>query len=375
MLFFVIPAMIWVLIAKEQKDGRAEEHDDKSLLLFERAKAVLKKLVWRVEKLGPRWSSGFSTSLSAQAGSNNIDSGILAMTRRSKVVRWLLTIIISGLTVYCLWLVVGLLRADLAYQKAVDHNQEQELTLALSEIRQAIKLRPNEPAYLNELADISSQLAGDITSQGNLKLAGELAGLAINASSQALSISPQNVNLWKNRGLVFIELAGIEDQVGISKGETGGLVKEDLVIQDEIQPGPGEEKNPLRVQDKSWLITKAEALRQAESALEIARQLAPTDPKILYNLALVKMRRGDGEEAIVWAEKSLELKSDYQDGLLAAALFWHDRAMGEEGEVISVEDHQKAIEYLERLNEHHPDDQVQERLEKWRGENTENLSN
>jgi tetratricopeptide (TPR) repeat protein len=49
------------------------------------------------------------------------------------------------------------------------------------------------------------------------------------------------------------------------------------------------------------------------------KKLAPTDPKITYNLGVLASRRGEKNEAINWLEQTINLKPNYETARLALA--------------------------------------------------------
>jgi tetratricopeptide (TPR) repeat protein len=389
--FFMFPALTWVLIREEEESLATEEPGDREI----------EKVEFRGLKRATNASRLIFGRIVNRFKGEDLSEEVKGPTKGSAIENYLNPVrkvnpsrlasaVIIGVTAFGLWLVVSWWRADLAYKQAEDYNREGKLSLALSAIRKALQLRPDEPIYADELADITSQLAkssaGELTKEieaeadtgavvseevkvtpgedmgedrlaGTYKLTKDLADLAIQASNQALASSPNNVNFWKSRELIFLELA---DTAEILESEDERVNKEAnrdndaqfLMDEEGIQGG---------------MIEEVDALKEAKKALEVARQLSPTDPKIVYNLALVAAREGDHQGAIKLAEQALELKPNYQDGLLAAAVFSHDEAI-RDGQVVNPESLQTAIGYLEKLNNFYPDEAVKERLEKWRGE-------
>jgi tetratricopeptide (TPR) repeat protein len=130
--------------------------------------------------------------------------------------------------------------------------------------------------------------------------AAEFARQAIQASNEALLISPSNVNFWKSRTRVFYILAQIDPQ---------------------------------------YLTDALNALLQAE-------KLAPTDPKIRYNLALLYEKQKNMDSTYRELDAAARLKPDYRDVYLAQALFYSkDKKLKEA---------QTAVEYI--LNRIDPND-------------------
>ena len=92
-------------------------------------------------------------------------------------------------------------------------------------------------------------------------------------------ISPFNINYWKNRTRVFYTLAEINESYQ----------------------------------------------QQALAALTQANKLAPTDAKILYNLALVYNKLNQKDLAIQTLEETIKLKPNYDHARYALALFYEEK--------------------------------------------------
>jgi O-antigen ligase len=63
---------------------------------------------------------------------------------------------------------------------------------------------------------------------------------------------------------------------------------------------------------------------QAMHAIQRAKSLAPTDPKVAYNLALISTRVGDNEQAINELRRAIELRSIYADPYYALTLLYEE---------------------------------------------------
>lgn len=210
--------------------------------------------------------------------------------------------------IYFLCIPIRFWIADSFYAQAIQDKRRDALETSREYIKQALRLRPDEPLYHDERADIASLLASSYWEQGDATHAGELISEAVAESTSALKTSPQNVNFWKTRTRVFFLLSTVDD----------AFTEEAL-------------KNIL-----------------------IAQDLAPTDVKIAYNVAVIQGRLGQNAEAIKTLEHAVELKPDYRDAYMALALFYEDAG-----------NTQKARETLELiLTRINPDDQeVKEKLD------------
>lgn len=133
-------------------------------------------------------------------------------------------------------------------------------------LERAVKLRPSEALYKSYLAEAYAQTAD---SGNNLEKA-----LALAASSK--ESNPYHLNFYKSRAKVYITLAAT---------------------------------------DPAYYLPAAEELGRA-------RELAPTDPKLAYNLGLVYSRLGRIEDAESQISQAINLKRDYQDAYYALTLLY-----------------------------------------------------
>jgi len=65
-------------------------------------------------------------------------------------------------------------------------------------------------------------------------------------------------------------------------------------------------------------------IQEAIKAMLGAITLAPTDPKLVYNLGLLYAKTGDSNLATQTIEKAVKLKPNYVDARNALALFYED---------------------------------------------------
>ena len=177
---------------------------------------------------------------------------------------------------YLLYLISRLWYADLYFAAGHNASQSQEYTSAYQNFRQAIILNDNEPFYYNEFSLPSAQIAAALFDEKEGTVSAQLTREAIMASDTAVTSSPNNVNFWKTRTRVYYSLSQIDEKY----------------------------------------------LTESLSALENARILSPTDPKIVYNLAVIYDKVGKREEAMKLLSETTKLKADYRDAYFAMGLFY-----------------------------------------------------
>lgn len=149
----------------------------------------------------------------------------------------------------------------------------------------AVKLRPGEDLFKDELSLNLSTLSLYLSQQNEATQAALFAQQAKAVSDGVIKRHPNNVVFFKTRTRVMYSLASI---------------------------------------DPSFM-------NYAIGAIEKAQNLAPTDPKISYNAALLYNQIGDSQKAIKTLEKTIILKSDYKDAYHAIILFYTNLYTKEKG--------------------------------------------
>jgi len=167
--------------------------------------------------------------------------------------------------------------ADTLYAKGQDLVNSGYSLEGRRKLAGAVKLRPNEPRYWSELAYAEGLLSRSAYQREEATHGAKLAAESIAFEGIARSISPNNLNLAK-------------DSVRLL-----------------------------------YLLSEAEPtlLDLAISELDSARELAPNDPKLLYNLALLYSSDPKYSDLVIpTLSQSIKLKSDYRDARVLLALFY-----------------------------------------------------
>jgi tetratricopeptide (TPR) repeat protein len=153
-----------------------------------------------------------------------------------------------------------------------------DYVLAREYLTRAVKISPNEAIYWEELATATSYIAQALANQEQMDVALKLAEESIAQSNKSVNLSPANVNIKRSRANVFVNLSII---------------------------------------DTKFLINTA-------NTLEEAVKLAPTEPKLHFNLGLAYARIGRYDNAVEVLEKAVELKPDYRNARLGLGLVYYD---------------------------------------------------
>jgi|APSaa5957512576_1039674.scaffolds.fasta_scaffold01987_8 putative inorganic carbon (hco3(-)) transporter len=141
----------------------------------------------------------------------------------------------------------------------------------LEKLQAAIKLRPKEALFHDQLANAYSKVAVALEQQGQSDSSTQFEKAALEESALTLQLNPRHLNFYKSRTRILITLAAI---------------------------------------DPSLLI-------QARETLVEAIKLAPTDAKLMYNLGLIEISSDQVETGIKTLEKTVEMKPNYEAARVA----------------------------------------------------------
>jgi len=187
-----------------------------------------------------------------------------------------LTIFVSCL--FFLYILSRFWWADTLYNKGYQYNKAGKLVEAHNLLSDAINKNSGEPVYHDEHSVVLAQLAVTQIDAHDATLAAILAKKSLQESDTALIISPNNLNFWKSRTKIFYAFSSFDPT-----------------------------------------FTKA-----AIEALQHALILAPTDPKVMYNLAILYGKDGDNKKAIEMLKTTINIKPNYRDAYAALVIFYKE---------------------------------------------------
>jgi len=159
--------------------------------------------------------------------------------------------------------------ADLEFTKGKAHLSAQNLLTARIHLERAIILQPNEPLYHSFLGELYAQSASSTKSKNDQQL-------AIQEIKYTLDHNPWHLNYIKSRTKAWLSLALLDPTLH----------------------------------------------EKAKDELIKARELAPTDPKLAYNLGLIYSRLSDPTSAIKQMTQAISLKPDYYQPYYALTLLY-----------------------------------------------------
>jgi len=190
------------------------------------------------------------------------------------------------IAIFSIVTLVNFWQADISYSLGSNLNKTGEYQQAYQLLHEAVRKRPNEPVFQDEMAMNSAIMAVVVSSQkqengksstGSAELAQNFIDEAINTSNKVVKDHPKNVVFRKTQVRIYYTLAQI---------------------------------NP------SFMPLAVEEIKKA-------KELAPTDANISYNLGVLTGQNGNPEKAIEILKETVKLKNDYRDAYYALGVFYN----------------------------------------------------
>jgi len=222
-----------------------------------------------------------------------------AKTNNTKFTNKLSTFQKTGLSfvflfiLYISYFILSYWLADYHFNKAEKLQEQGQYYLAYQEYQQAMQKNPQEPLYKNNAATNLAYLSLLSAQQKEASLAAQFALQSEELAQKALSKNPYHLNFYRQYTQTLYVLSQIDNHQYFGKIKT---------------------------------------------ALYAAQKLAPTDPKITYNLGVIEYKLGDKEQAIHWLEKTVMIKPNYEIARLWLAKFYQAKEQNQKA--------QKQLEYL-----------------------------
>lgn len=209
---------------------------------------------------------------------------------------------------YLLSTTLGMWSADQAFAIGERANETGNPGRAYNYLVESIKLNPREPFYRNELGYAAAGAAVSLK-ETDATLSAQLKDDAIRETENSLQMSPKNTSFWRTAIRTYYMLSEF---------------------------------------DKSFT-------EKAVYTIDQTIALAPTDPKLYYNKAIILGQMDRNIEAINALQKAIELKSNYREAYYSLALFYFDQ-----------KDNTRALENMEKVLKFVPNDpEVIKKLNEW----------
>jgi putative inorganic carbon (HCO3(-)) transporter len=177
-----------------------------------------------------------------------------------------------GLTLVAIFFIVLSFRnynywaADKAYAQGKAYFNAGQYQYGIQQLLEAINRSPNEAIYFDTLSNDYAKLAVHFHSINEATAAAQMLEETLAASSKVMQLNNRHLNFYKTRARVMVTLSQI---------------------------------------DEKYVL-------QAESTLLKAIELSPTDPKLIYTLAVIKDTQNEKELALKLYEQAVSLKPNYE---------------------------------------------------------------
>jgi len=189
----------------------------------------------------------------------------------SKTKKFLIPIIIF-ISIYLINQIISSYLADIYFSQSEAKNDHQEYQTAYQLISQANQLQPKEPNFYINLALSSARMAILTKDQQYIEQAIKYADLSV-------TLSPANINFWKQRSQVYYYLSSL---------------------------------------DSTYFTQVVKSMLQAA-------KLAPTDAKIYFNLGQFLETASLTDDAITYYQKAIDLKPNYDHTYFALGKIYFDQ--------------------------------------------------
>ncbi len=207
--------------------------------------------------------------------------------------------------------------ADVLYNKGSVSNQKSNPGKAYNYLVDAYNLNPKQPLYESELA-FTAASASVASFNTDATLSAKLKDQAVLQTEHVLNSHPKNVSFFRTAIRAYYLLSTVF---------------------------PEFEQKTLEVLDK-------------------AISLAPTDPKLPYNRAIILGSSDKIDEAIAGLEKTITIKPNYRDAHYALGLMYYQKSQKEKSR--EKEYLTKAVDQMKECLKTVPEDgEAQEKLKLW----------
>ncbi|MBP7768342.1 O-antigen ligase family protein [Candidatus Woesebacteria bacterium] len=194
-----------------------------------------------------------------------VPKAVSQTTDELDVTQYALLSVISLIAVLLLFKTYNYWTADMAYTRGHILLSQGEIQAGLIEMQIATSKNPEEALFYDTLADQYATYALHYANVGDATAAAELSKEAVAASDLVLQLNPSQLNFYKTRARILINLSQINPQL----------------------------------------------LEQAKEVLTTATKLAPTDAKLVYNLGLIEVWQDNMQAGMEYFKKALELRPGY----------------------------------------------------------------
>lgn len=187
-------------------------------------------------------------------------------------------IIVYLLAAFLAFSLIRFWNADTIFALGVRNSEAGNAGRAYNLLSTSVEENSWEPFYRSELGFAAASAAVAL-SDTDATLSAALKEQSLRETRLALSISPKNVSFWRTAIRTYYQLAALDPKLN----------------------------------------------QETLDAIDEAIKLAPTDPKLYYNKAIILGQIDKSEPAIDALKKAVELKPNYKEAYMALGLFYFDQ--------------------------------------------------
>jgi len=189
------------------------------------------------------------------------------------IMEWLWPTVIGFAVLLGLIAVWRTWRADYLFASGKNLNQSQQYSDGVESLENAYQLGGNEGIFAEELGETYSWLSAAFSDANQASPAAIYRAAAKEKADEMIADNPHNLNFYKTKTRILATLAPQDPDL----------------------------------------------LNEAEETLIKASELAPTDPKVRYNLALIRLNQGKTDQSIVDLEQTVLMKPNYEEARMTLA--------------------------------------------------------
>lgn len=246
--------------------------------------------------------AGTNKELSEKNGVfKTINSLLTLINKKTAVLRSVQGLVIIVILVLLNW-VYSIWEADTLYKKGTDYNDLGNPGRAYNYLIDAVRLNSKEPLYLAELGNAAASSALALSEEDSTT-SGELKDDSVFFTDLSLSISPINTTILRSAIRTYFQLSLIDPSFQPKTLE---------VINRSIELAP---TDPKLLLNKAVILTQFEKEPEAVSALQKAIELKPNYREARLNLADLLIKSGQKDSAQIQLDSVLKLFPGDADAL------------------------------------------------------------
>jgi hypothetical protein len=168
-------------------------------------------------------------------------------------------------TIILLFQVFNLWESDRIFASGKQNSEANQVSVGLPLLEQSIEMQPNEPYFYEELAVTDARIAAALSQNHQATEAAQFVHSSVELSNQMLAMNPVNLNFYKSTARIYSLLALVDPTY----------------------------------------------IGQSLQTLYKARELAPTDAKIQYNIALLELNTNQHDQGLKDLLTAVVMKKNY----------------------------------------------------------------